>query len=336
MTQLYRSRILGVGSYVPEQVVTNEELAKFMTTSDQWIRERSGIIERHYVQGEVGASDLGYEAAKKAITNAGLTPKDIDLIIFATLSPDHEFPGPGCFLQAKLELPGVPALDIRNQCSGFLYGLQVANSFIRAGTYQNILLVGSEVQSTGMDFSDSGRDVSVLFGDGAGAVVVGRNTRADENTGILDIIVGADGRYAKELWIEAPGSRYKPRISHESIEAGKHYPKMNGRQVFKHAVTMMPKMVNTLLDRNQMTRNQIDLLIPHQANLRISEAVQQFLELPNEKVFNNIQKYGNTTAASIPLAMDEAIQEGKLKEGDLLALCAFGSGFTWGAALIRW
>ncbi|HSI05850.1 MAG TPA: beta-ketoacyl-ACP synthase 3, partial [Myxococcota bacterium] len=257
-----------------------------------------------------------------------------DFIIYATLSPDRNFPGDGVLVGAKLDIPGVPALDIRNQCSGFLYGLQVADAFIKAGMYKRILLIGSEVHSTGLDFTDRGRDVAVIFGDGAGAAVLGPSS--DEGQGILSIALHADGRFADELQLAYPSSAVMPRITEADIRAGKHYPRMNGKNVFKHAVARMPEVVGEVLAASGLTAQDLDMLIPHQANLRISEMVQKRLELPDHKVFNNIQKYGNTTAASIPLALDEAVRQGKVKRGDLVCLAAFGAGFTWGGALLRY
>ena len=328
-----RAKILGTGHYVPERVVTNKELTSLMDTTEEWIEQRTGIKERRWISEETGASDLAAEATKNALDMAGLDVKDIDALIFATLSPDHQFPGSGCFLNAKLGIPGVPSLDIRNQCSGFIYGTQIADAWIRAGVYKNVLMVGSEVHSTGLDVTTRGRDVACIFGDGAGAVIYGPTD--NEKEGILGTEVGADGSQARELWLELPGSRYIPRITHEGLDEARHYPKMNGREVFKLAVRKMPATVSSLLEKHELTIDDIDLFIPHQANLRISEAVQKSLKLPNDKVFNNIQKYGNTTAASIPLAMDECIRSGRLQPGQLLAVGAFGAGFTWGSALFR-
>ena len=277
----------------------------------------------------------GARAAQEALDNAGISKDDVDLIVYATLSPDKHFPGDGVLVQAKMDMPpGVPALDIRNQCSGFLYGLSVADAFIRSGTYQKILLIGSEVHSTGLDFSDRGRDVSVIFGDGAAAVVLGR--AEDDESGVLSVHLHADGRYADMLQIPYPSSAEMPRATPEKIEQGFHWPVMEGRQVFKHASMRMPEVVMEALEKNSVTPEDIDLLIPHQANLRISEMVQKRLKLRDDQVFNNIQKYGNTTACSIPLALHEAVSAGRIERGDLLCLAAFGAGFTWGSALIRW
>jgi 3-oxoacyl-[acyl-carrier-protein] synthase-3 len=328
-----RSYIKATGRYLPPKVVKNTDLEKIMETSDEWIRTRTGIEERRFVEEGVGNYEMAYHASMEALKKANMKPEEIDLIIFATLSPDYTFPGSGVLLQDKMGLETTPALDIRNQCSGFIYGLSIADQYIRTGTYKNILLVGSEIHSTGLDLSTRGRDVAVLFGDGAGAAII---SATDEDRGILSTHLHAQGKYAKELWIEAPGSIYHPRITHQMIDEGRHYPKMNGRAVFKHAIQRMVEAVYEALNANNFKISDIDLLITHQANLRISKAVQEYLNLPDEKVYNNIMKYGNTTAASIPIALDEAIENGILKEGMLVCLTAFGSGFTWGSALIKW
>ncbi len=328
-----RSRIIGVGHYVPPKVVTNDDLSKVMDTSDAWIRERTGIEKRHFVEKGVGTADLAYEATKRLLQKSGKSLQDIDFIILATLSPDYFFPGSGVLLQQKLGINSIGALDIRAQCTGFIYGLSVADSMIRAGQYNRILLVGSEVHSTGLDLTTRGRDVAVLFGDGAGAVLIeAKETEGEE--GILSTHLHADGRYAQELWVEKPGSIVP--LSPEDLEEGRHFPRMNGREVFKHAVTKFISVIDEALTTNRKRKEEIDLLVVHQANLRISEAVREYLKLPPEKVYNNIQRYGNTTAASIPLALSEAVEEGKLKKGNLVCLAAFGSGFTWGSALVRW
>ncbi|MCG5052998.1 MAG: ketoacyl-ACP synthase III [Myxococcales bacterium] len=333
-----RTIFLGTGHAVPDKVVTNDELAQVMTTSDEWIRQRTGIEERRHVdfaRAPMGASDLGAQAGRAALANAGVSPDDVDLIIYATLSPDRAFPGDGVLVQAKLNIPaGVPALDIRNQCSGFLYGLSIADAFIRIGTYRRVLLIGSEVHSTGLDFSDRGRDVSVIFGDGAAAVVLGPTE--DPARGVLSVHLHADGRFADELCCNYPSSATMPRIDTAHLHDGAQFPHMNGRNVFKHASVRMPEVIEEALAANQLTPSDIDLLIPHQANLRISEMVQQRMGLPGSKVWNNIQRYGNTTAASIPLALDEARAAGRCQPGDLVCFAAFGAGFTWGAALVRW
>jgi 3-oxoacyl-[acyl-carrier-protein] synthase-3 len=323
-----------MGHYVPPKVVTNDDLAKMFDTSDEWIQQRTGIKERHYIdQNGTGPSDLAVPAVQMACKNAGIDVSEIDAIIFATLSPDYTFPGSGVLLGDKLGLPGIPALDVRNQCSGFLYGLQVADAWIRCGMYKRVCLVGGEVHSTGIDFTDEGRDVTVLFGDGAACALLGPTE--DEDTGVLDVEVHADGSGAKELWLEAPASAYIPRITHEMIDERRVWPSMNGRQVFRWATSKMPEVSLSVLHRNGVTPADLDLVVPHQANKRINEFVGQKLDIPPEKVVHNIQKYGNTTAASIPLALSEAIEEGRAKKGDLILMPAFGSGFTWGAALIR-
>lgn len=331
---MIRSQVLSTGFYVPARVVTNQDLTQWMDTSDEWIRQRSGVEERRWVEEGQGGSDLAKVAAERALERAGLEATELDCLIVATLSPDHFFPGTGVFLQRKLGLKDIPCLDVRNQCSGFLYALSVADAWIRVGQYRRVLLVGAEVHSTGLDISTAGRETAVLFGDGAGAVILGPTEERD--AGILSVHIHADGAHAEKLWVEAPASRYHPLICHEYIDRGMHRPSMQGREVFKHAAVRMPQAVREALDANGLTIDDIDLFIPHQANLRISQAVQKALGLPDEKVLNNIQKYGNTTAASIPIALHEAVEAGKVRRGDLVCLAAFGSGFTWGSALIRW
>jgi 3-oxoacyl-[acyl-carrier-protein] synthase-3 len=330
---LIRSTIVGVGHYVPERVVTNAELSTVMDTSDEWIRERTGIEERRWVGGESGA-DMAQAATEMALSQAGLEASDIDAIVLGTLSPDHQFPGTAVFLQRQLGLQGIPALDIRQQCTGFIYGLNIADMWIRTGQYRTVLLVGVEIQSTGLNLSNDGRDMAVLFGDGAGAAIL--QGTDDENRGVLSTHMYADGDHAEVLWLEASSSKKNPRITHEDIEEGRIYPSMDGKRVFMHASTRMPEAAMVALEQNGMSTEDIDLLIPHQANLRIAQMVQKKLRLRDEQVYNNIQRYGNTTAASIPIALSEAIAEGRLERGDLLCLVAFGSGFTWGSALIRW
>lgn len=329
-----RARITGTGMYVPEKVVTNFDLEKLMDTSDDWIRERAGIVERRHVDSEVGPAGLAYEAAKIALENAKLEPKDIDLIIFATLSPEYQFPGSGVLLQEKLGLPGIPALDVRNQCTGFIYGLSVAEQYIKTGTYKRIMLVGAEIHSTGLDMTTRGRDLAVLFGDGAGVVIV--ETSDDPDRGILSSHIHADGRFAKELYAENPGGLHIPRLTHEMIDEGSIYPFMNGRQVFKHAVVRFCGAIEECLQANHVSPDQVKLVIPHQANQRITEAVAHRFGYSMDRVFSNIHKYGNTTAASIPIALHEAWVEGKIEPGDYVVLVAFGSGFTWGSILMRW
>jgi 3-oxoacyl-[acyl-carrier-protein] synthase III len=331
-----RTAFLSTGFYVPDRVLVNDELTQWWDTSDEWIRERTGIQQRHWVEpGRQAGSDLAVEATKIALERAGMQASEIDCIVYATLSPDYFFPGGGVYLQRKLGIPGVPAIDIRNQCTGFLYGLSVADAWIRMGQYRRILLVGSEVHSTGMDFGPKGRDLGVLFGDGAGVAILGPASDGD-GQGVLSTHLYADGQHAEMLWCEADASANFPRISHEDLDAGKHYPVMQGRQVFKNAVTRMPESVRTALEANGLSVGDIDLLIAHQANLRINEMVGQQLGLKPEQVYNNIERFGNTTAATIPIAIDECVQSGRLKRGDLLVLTGFGSGFTWGSAVIRW
>jgi len=329
-----KTAFLGLGHYVPSKVVTNDDLAQMFDTSDEWIQQRTGIKERRYIEESgIGASDLAVPAVQMACKNAGIEVSEIDAIIFATLSPDFNFPGSGCFLGDKLGLPGVPALDVRNQCSGFLYGMQIADAWIKCGMYKRVALVGAEVHSTALDFSDEGRDVTVLFGDGAACAILGPTEEG--NRGVIDVEVHADGSGAKDLWLEGPASAYRPRLTHEMIDNKSVYPAMNGRHVFRWATSKMPEVSKSVLARNNLTIGDLDLVVPHQANKRINEFVAQKLEIPPEKVVHNIEKYGNTTAASIPLALSEAIQEGRAKEGDLVLLPSFGSGFTWGAALVR-
>jgi 3-oxoacyl-[acyl-carrier-protein] synthase-3 len=329
-----RTEFISTGFYVPERVVKNEEFLQWMDTSDEWIRTRTGITERRWVAEGQGGADMAYEASMLALGRAGLKPTDLDCIIYCTLSPDYFFPGTGVFLQRKLGVPEIPCLDVRNQCTGFLYGLSIADAWIRTGQFKRVLLVGAEVHSTGMDLSTRGRDLSVLFGDGAGVAILGPT--GDDGRGVLSTHIFADGRYAELLFAESPSSIAHPRISHEDIDAGKHYGHMQGKEVFKHASTRMPESVQLALATNGLTPQDIKLLIPHQANLRISEMVQKLMGLRDDQIYNNIQRYGNTTAGSIPIALDECVQAGRLARGDLLILAAFGSGFTWGSAAIRW
>ena len=331
---MHRSRILGIGMSVPQRVVTNHELATKMETSHEWIVERSGIEERRWVSdGESGAT-LATAASKEAIARAGLEPKDIDLIIYATLSPDFFFPGTAVFVQRALGLKDIPCLDIRQQCTGFIYGLSIADAYIKTGGFEHVLVIGSEVHSTGLDVSTAGRDVTVLFGDGAGAVVLGRAT--DDAHVLLSTHIHADGSEAEILWTEYPASARNPRISAEAMAERKHYPMMNGKKVFKHAVTRMPQAIMEGMIANGLKLEDIDMVIPHQANLRINQMVAKMIGLPDDKIHNNIQKYGNTTAASIPICMHEAIELGKIKPGSLVCLVAFGAGLTWGSVFLRY
>lgn len=355
---MFNTKIAGIGSYVPEIVVKNDDLARHMDTSDEWVQERTGIKERRYgAKHKETTTTMGVEAAKIAIERAGITPEDIDFIIFATLSPDYYFPGCGVLLQRELGITNkeAGALDIRNQCSGFVYGLSVADQFIKTGMYKNILLVGAEMHSMGLDFSTQGRNVTVIFGDGAGAVVL--QPTEEEGKGILTTKLHSDGTYAEKLAMIHPGSHGgyhydkmgEPKdygypdtefgeifLTQKILDEGTFYPQMEGQFVFKMAVRKFPEVIGEALKEANLTPEDIDLLVPHQANLRISQFVQKILKLRDDQVINNIQKYGNTTAASVPIAMCEAWEAGRIKDGDLVCLAVFGSGFTWGSALIRW
>ncbi|SFB73886.1 3-oxoacyl-[acyl-carrier-protein] synthase-3 [Flexibacter flexilis DSM 6793] len=333
-----KSKIVGIGHYVPENVITNEYLSTKMATSDEWITERTGIKERRFFTlGEDTVANMGTRATKLALERAGLQAKDIDFIVFATITPDYYFPGSGVLLGRELELEGIPALDIRNQCSGFVYALSIADQFIRTGMYKTILVVGSEIQSSILNISDEGRGMAVIFGDGAGAVIL--QATEEEGKGILSTHLHADGRFAEELIVKAPSSsmpnRRYPDVQ-QLTDLSEAEPYMNGNAVFKHAVTRLNEAVQEALSTNNYTADDIDLLVPHQANARITNYLRDTLKLPENKVVSNIHKYGNTTAASIPIAMSEAWAEGRIKENDLICLAAFGSGFTWASALIRW
>ncbi|MCX7743954.1 MAG: ketoacyl-ACP synthase III [Flavobacteriales bacterium] len=331
---MYSTQIIGVGHYVPETIITNTELEKYMDTSDSWITERTGIKERRFfTEGKDTTAKMGVKAANMAIQRAGIDKMDIDFIIFATLSPDYYFPGSGVLLQREMGLRHIGALDIRTQCSGFIYGLSVADQFIKTGMYKTILLVGSETQSNFIELSNRGRSMAVIFGDGAGAVVLQRSEQP--NQGILSTHLHADGSYAEELMCQHPGTQRKQRITPDMLNDGSLLPYMNGNMVFKHAVVNFEAVIREALEANQLQPDNIDLLIPHQANLRISQYIQKQFGLPDEKVFNNIQKYGNTTAASIPIALSEAWEQGLIGRGKLVCMAAFGSGFTWGSALVR-
>lgn len=340
---MFKSVIAGVGHHVPENIVTNDDLSKLMTTNDEWITERTGIKERHHRKNRNDSEEttafLGFKAAENALKNANLTAKDLDFIVFATLSPDYFFPGCGVLVQEMLGCETIGALDVRNQCSGFVYALSVANVYIKSGEYKNILVIGAEVHSFGLDFSDAGRSVSVIFGDGAGAVILSASN--DENKqGILSTNLHSEGKYAEELCNKFPGSKFgwsdRTLLEPGAVSVEEIYPTMNGNFVFKHAVTRFPETIMEVLDKAGKTIKDLDMFIPHQANLRIAQFVQKKMNLPEEKVFNNIQKYGNTTAASIPLALSEAIEQGKINRGDLVCLSAFGSGFTWGSILFEY
>ena len=326
--------ISGTGFFLPPRIVTNDELSSYMDTTDEWIQERTGIKERRYVEKGVGPSDLAIPATEQALKAAGLKVSDIDFIIFATSTPDFYAPGSGCVLQEKMGFNEIGALDIRVQCSGFIYGLSIAEQYIRTGNFKNILLIGAEVQSTAMNLTDEGRDTAIIFGDGSGAAII---SATEENKGILSTHMHSEGKYLKELWLEAPASNAgHPRITREVLDEGKQYLKMNGKEVFRHAITRFPEVINEALEANNLTSENINLLIPHQANLRITQMVQKRLGLSNDQVFSNIHKYGNTTAATIPIALAEAFNEGRIKEGDILVLAAFGAGFTWASAIMKW
>lgn len=334
---MYQSKITGLGFYVPDNIITNEDLSKIIDTDDNWIQERTGIKERrHVVRGEDTTTSMGVKAANIAIERSGVAADEIDFIIFATISPDYYFPGPGVSLQKELGLNTIGALDIRNQCSGFIYALSVADQFIKTGMYKTILVVASELQSLGLDMTTRGRAVSVIFGDGAGAAIL---TRSDDDSGILSTHLHSEGEYAKELALLAPGmgGRWVTDILYENDPNDvSYFPYMNGQLVFKNAVARFSEVIAEGLEANNLRVEDIDLLIPHQANLRISQFIQKKFELSDDQVFNNIQKYGNTTAASIPIALTEAWELGKIKKGDTVVLAAFGSGFTWASAIIKW
>lgn len=351
MTVMVRSIIAGIGMYVPERVMTNQELTKYMDTTDEWIQERTGIKERRFAhRTNETTTTMGVEAAKIAIERAGITPSDIDFIIFATLSPDYYFPGCGVLLQRAMQMKEIGALDVRNQCSGFVYALSIADQFIKSGMYKNILVVGSEKHSFGLDMSTRGRNVSVIFGDGAGAVVL--QPTEDKERGILSTHLHSDGADAEVLAMYNPGTHanhWKPGlasfdesaisdmfVSEEMVKKEQFYPNMDGQTVFKKAIVKFPEVIMEALNQNGFTPADLKLMVPHQANLRISQFVQQKLKLRDDQVYNNIQRYGNTTAASIPIALCEAWQEGKISKGDLVCLAAFGSGFTWASALLKW
>ncbi|MER3374758.1 MAG: beta-ketoacyl-ACP synthase III [Allomuricauda sp.] len=337
---MYNSRISGLGFYVPENVVTNDDLSKVMDTNDEWIQERTGIKERrHVIKGTDTTTSMGVKAAQKAIERAGIDKNEIDFIVFATLSPDYYFPGPGVLVQRDLGIKTVGALDVRNQCSGFVYGISVADQYIKSGMYKNVLVIGSELHSHGLDMTTRGRGVSVIFGDGAGAAVLTREE--DTSKGILSTHLHSEGQHAEELSLIAPGmgKRWVNDIIAD-VDSGKedtsYFPYMNGQFVFKNAVVRFSEVIMEGLQANNLGPQDIDMLIPHQANLRISQFIQKKFGLSDDQVFNNIMNYGNTTAASIPIALTEAWEQGKIKEGDLVVLAAFGSGFTWGSVIIRW
>lgn len=335
---MYNSKITGLGHYVPENVVTNDDLSQLMDTNDAWIQERTGIQERrHVVKGEDTTTTMGVKAAKIAIERAGIDKDEIDFIVFATLSPDYYFPGPGVLVQRDLGIKTIGALDVRNQCSGFIYALSVADQYIKSGMYKNILVIGSELHSHGLDMTTRGRAVSVIFGDGAGAAILTREE--DTSKGILSTHLHSEGQHAEELSLIAPGMGKRwvtDIIADDDADDESYYPYMNGQFVFKNAVVRFSEVIIEGLKANGLSPDDIHLLVPHQANLRISQFIQKKFGLSDDQVFNNIMKYGNTTAASIPIALTEAWQAGKVNDGDLVVLAAFGSGFTWGSAIIRW
>ncbi|MEY4669527.1 MAG: hypothetical protein RL518_2226 [Pseudomonadota bacterium] len=332
-----RAQIRSVAHYVPERRVTNDDLSKLMDTSDAWITERTGIKERRFIDGEcVGTSELGERAARQALQKAGWTAEELDLIVVATLSPDYYFPGVGVMLQQKLGCRTIPALDIRAQCSGLVYGLSVVDGYVKSRQARKVLLVCAEVQSPVLDLTTRGRDMAVLFGDGAGAVTIEAVEGAASDRGIIDSFLGSDGSGAEVLCMKIPGTATPGFISTDDVAQSRVHPSMDGKLVFKNAVTRLLETASVLLQRNRIAAEQIDLVIPHQANLRINEMVRTQLALPPEKVFNNINRYGNTTAATIPICMSEAVAEGRLKQGDVVLTLAFGAGFTWGGNLIRW
>lgn len=334
---MYNARITGLGFYVPDNIVTNDDLSKIMDTSDEWIQERTGIRQRHWIKegSDETSATMGAKAAKIAIERAELTHKDIDFIIFATLSPDYYFPGCGVQIQEMLDMDTVGALDVRNQCSGFVYALSTADQFIKTGMYKNILIIGSEYHSNGLDRTTRGRGVSVIFGDGAGACVLSRSE--DPDRGILSSHLHSQGKYADKLIVASPSIKHwVPEILASKEEDLSYFPYMDGTFVFKNAVLRFSEVMIEALKTNQISPEQIDLFIPHQANLRISQFIQHKFKLKEEQVYNNIMNYGNTTAASIVIALSEAWEKGKVKDNDIVLLAAFGSGFTWGSVLIRW
>ncbi|MCB0495585.1 MAG: ketoacyl-ACP synthase III [Cyclobacteriaceae bacterium] len=331
---MMNSKIVGVGHYVPENVVTNDDLAAYIDTSDEWIRERTGIQERRWFNPDKDTvANMATRATKMALERAHMDAKEIEFIVFATITPDYFFPGSGVLLQRELGLQGIGAIDIRNACSGFIYGLSTADAFIKSGMYKTVLVIGAEIQSSALDKTTAGRNTNVIFADGAGAAIL---QATEEKSGVLTTHLHADGDYAEELYVRDPGSSRKVRLSPELIAGDSFKVYMNGNGVFKHAVVRFEEVIREALDKTGKSTEDIDLLIPHQANLRISQFIQRKLNLPDEKIFNNIMYLGNTTAASIPIALSEAVDQGRVKKGDLVCLAAFGSGFTWASALIEW
>ena len=334
---LKHAYISGLGYNLPKRIMKNDELSNYMETSDQWIQERSGIKERrivdHHESDGIGPADLAIPAVEQALKMASLNKEDIDLIIFSTAMPDYFLPGSGCLLQEKMGFPTIGALDIRVQCAGFIYGLSIADQYVKSGTYKNVLLVCSEVQSTTIDYSNRGRDVAVLFGDGCGAVIV---SETKKKKGILSTHLHSQGKYAKELWIETPSAKMYPRLTNKLVKEGRHHLRMNGREVFRQAIRRFPEVILECLNHNKVDVKDINLFLPHQANIRINNMVKEKLGLNDNQILNNIHKYGNTTSATIPILLAEAHQDGMIKKDDLILMAAFGSGFTWGASLIKW
>jgi len=328
-----RTKISGIGHYVPERIVKNKDLEKLMDTSDEWIIARTGIHERRWVNSRIGTSDLAVKAAGIALEMANISAKNIDLIIFATLTSDYKFPGSAVQIQDKMGMDTIGAFDIKAACSAFVYGLSIGDQYVKTGQADNVLVIGAEIQSTGIDKSTKGRDMAVLFGDGAGAAILQPSSDSSE---ILSTHIHSQGKYLKELWGEVPSSIESPRLTKEMIDEGRHFPQMNGREVFRNAVTRFPEVIKEALDKNNLTIDEVKLFIPHQANLRITQSVAKRLGVKMDRMYSNIERYGNTTAASIPIALAEAHQEGKIEKDDIVILAAFGSGFTWASAAIRW
>ncbi len=332
---MHYSKIVGLGHHVPEKIITNDYLSSIIDTNDAWIIERTGIKERRFIDpAKDTVANMAARATRMALERAGLTEKDIEFIVFATITPDYFFPGSGVLLQRELGLAGIGALDVRNACSGFIYAISIADQFIKTGMYKTILVIGAEIQSTALDLTTRGRNTAVIFGDGAGAAIL----QASDKPGILSTHLHSDGRFAEELYVKDPGSSrpHEERQPEQILDTTTFKVVMNGNQVFKHAVVRFMEVIQEALDANKLKKEDINLLVPHQANLRISQYIQEKLNLSDKQVYNNIMRYGNTTAASIPIALSEAWSEGKVKSNDLVCLAAFGSGFTWASALIRW
>ena len=328
-----KTKISGIGHYVPENIVTNKELEKLMDTTDEWIVTRTGIHERRWVDSRIGTSDLAVKAAEKALDMAGVSAKEIDLIIFATLTSDYNFPGSAVQVQDKMGMDTIGAFDIKAACSAFVYALSIGDQYVKTGQAENVLVIGAEIQSTGIDLSTKGRDMAVLFGDGAGAAVL---QPSDNNSEILSTHIHSQGKYLKELWAELPSSILKPNLSKELLDEGRQFPHMNGREVFRNAVTRFPEVIMEALNKNNLTVDDVAMFIPHQANLRITQSVAQRLGVGMDRMYSNIERYGNTTGASIPIALSEAFGEEKIKKDDIVILASFGAGFTWASAAIRW